>query len=130
MKKLFLILALLPLSLAAQQHHDMNMGDQGEMKKMMAAMQKMQTCMMKINKDDLAKIQAKAAKMQLETQALCSKGNRDQAQQNAKDAFNDFKNDPTATELRKCTAILENLASEHETDEIHVCDTANDGFSQ
>lgn len=126
MKKLILIITLLPLSLSAQPAMD----NQEEMEKMMVAMKKMQTCMMKINKDDIAKIQAKAAKMELETQALCNKGKRQQAQQSAEEAINKFKNDPIAIELRKCTSILESISSEHEMDEIHVCDTVSDSFSQ
>ena len=128
MKKLFLILALFPLSVSAQQFPEMNMENKGEMKKMMESMQKMQACMAKINKNELKTLQQKAEKLERETQALCKKGKRKQAQQKATNAFNKFKNDPFAIKLRKCTDIFESISSENEITEVHVCDSPEDNF--
>lgn len=123
MKKLFLILALLPHSISAQQFPGMNIENQGEMKEMMEAMQKMQACMTKINKSELKTMQLKAEELNRESQELCKKGKRSQAQQNAQKSLDIFKNDPIAIKLRKCTEIIKDITSESEITEVHVCDT-------
>lgn len=129
MKKIFLILTLFSLSVSAQQFQGMKMENEDEIKKIMESMQKMQACMAKINKNELKTIQQNAEKLARETQALCKKGKRKQAQQKAADAFNKFKNDPFAIKLRKCTNILESMSSEDEITETHICDSPVDNFN-
>lgn len=128
MKILLLIIVLVPLTVLAQQYPEMNTGNQDEMKKMMAAMKKMQVCMSKINKDELAAMRHKAEKLNRETQSLCNKGKRNQAQQKSTSAFNEFKNNPIAIKLKKCTAILEDLSSDNEITEAHICDSLENNY--
>lgn len=128
MKKLLLILALFSLSVSAQQFQGMNMQNEGEMKKMMESMQKLQACMAKINKNELKTIQQKAEKIARDTHALCLKGKRKQAQQKATNAYDEFKNDPFSIKLKNCTDILKNISSENENTEVHICDSPVDDF--
>lgn len=123
MKKLTLILVLIPLSISAQQYPDMNMGSQAEMKQMMATMQKMQTCMQKIDKNELKKLEHKGKVFEKEIQELCNKGKREQAQQKAKQIFKVMMNDPIAIKLKKCTDIMQDMSSEVDIDDLHVCDS-------
>ena len=123
MKKLTLILVLIPLSISAQQYPDMNMGSQAEMKQMMETMQKMQTCMLKIDKKELKTLEHKGKVFEKEIQELCNKGKREQAQQKAKQIFKVMMNDPIAIKLKKCTDIMQDMSSEVDIDDLHVCDS-------
>ena len=128
MNKLLLILALFSLSVSAQQFQGMNMGNEGEMRIMMESMHKMQACMATIDKKELKTIQQKAEKLGRETQALCKKGKRSQAQQKATDTLNKFKNNPFVIKIKECTDILKSMSSEDEITEAHVCDSVIDNF--
>ena len=123
MKKLASILALIPLSISAQQYPDMNMESQAEMKQMMETMQKMQTCMLKIDKKELKTLEQKGKVFEKEIQELCNKGKREQAQQKAKQIFKVMMNDPIAIKLKKCTDIMQGMSSEVDIDDLHVCDS-------
>ena len=123
MKKLTLILVLIPLSISAQQYPDMNMESQAEMKQMMETMQKMQTCMLKIDKKELKTLEQKGKVFEKEIQELCNKGKREQAQQKAKQIFKVMMNAPIAIKLKKCTDIMQDMSSEVDIDDLHVCDS-------
>ena len=123
MKKLTLFLVLIPLSISAQQYPDMNMESQAEMKQMMATMQKMQACMLKIDKNELKTLEYKGKVFEKEMQELCNKGKREQAQQKAKQIFKVMMNDPIAIKLKKCTDIMQDMSSEVDIDDLHVCDS-------
>ena len=123
MKKLTLILMLIPLSISAQQYPDMNMGSQAEMKQMMATMQKMQACMLKIDKNELKTLEKKGKFFEKEIQDLCNKGKREQAQLRAKQIFKIMMNDSIGIKLKQCTDIMQDMSSEVDIDDLHVCDS-------
>ena len=123
MKKLILILVLIPFSLSAQQYPDTDIAGQAKMKKMMGSMQKMQTCMLEINKNEIKILERKGRIFEEEMQALCKKGNRDQAQQKAREMFKVMMNDPIAMKLKKCTDIMQDMSSEFSIEDEHVCDS-------
>jgi hypothetical protein len=123
MKKLILTLALIPYSISAQQYPDMSMGNQAEMKIMMAVMQKMQACMQKIDKKELKILENKGKVFEKEIQVLCNKGEREQAQQKTKETFQAMMKDPITIKLKKCTDIMQDISSEISINDSHVCDS-------
>ena len=123
MKKLILTLVLIPLSISAQQYPDMNIGSQAEMKKMIATMQKMQACIQKIDNKEIEILKNRGKIFENEIQALCNKGKREQAQQKTKETFNTMMNDPIAIKLKKCTDIMQDISSEINIEDFHVCDS-------
>ena len=123
MKKLILTLVLIPLSISAQQYPDMNIGSQAEMKKMIATMQKMQACIQKIDNKEIEILKNRGKIFENEIQALCNKGKREQAQQKTKETFNTMMNDPIAIKLKKCTDIMQDISSEIDVEDFHVCDS-------
>lgn len=127
MKILFFTLMLIPFSISAQQTNT-SMNNQVEMEKMMKSMQEMQNCMMKIDKNEIIKLEKKTQAFDKEIQALCIKGKREQAQQRAKNIFKNMVNDPVSKKLKECTDIMKNMPSQFEVKESHVCDSPENDF--
>lgn len=79
-----LLLLIIPFSISAQQPPHMGMGGQGmnqqDMQKMMAGMQKMQNCMLKIDKKEMQMMEKKSRAFSAEIQSLCAKGKRAEAE--------------------------------------------------
>jgi len=128
MKSLLLILSLLlPVFALAQQPQGMN---EKEMQQMMQRMQKMQTCMQDIDQSQLKELEHRSRQVEVEIEALCDDGKREEAQQRAMDFGREISRDPNLQTMRRCGEMMQGMmpavpfadyeqkTAEHK----HVCD--------
>ena len=123
-----LVAFLLPATTLAQNPQTMN---QGNMQNMMQVMQKVQECMASIDQSKLQDLQVKSEKMSKDIKILCSKGQRDKAQNMAISYGREMASDPTLKQMQKCgemaqgaLPMMDNVKTydEKEYASKHVCD--------
>lgn len=100
---------LLPVTALAQNYPAMNEAD---MQKMMQQMEKMQSCMAKIDQGKLEALGVRSEQMEAEINALCVQGKRDEAQQKAMAYGKEIANDATMKAMMKCTEGLQGMMPE------------------
>ncbi len=104
MKNLTMSLLLaFPMAISAQDYSNMNEAD---LEKMMQQMEKMQSCMGRIDETKIKSLEQRTKKMEAEVQSLCAAGDRDQAQEKAMAYGEDLANDPTMRSLVECGEIM------------------------
>ena len=110
MKRLSIYLCLLlPVTVMAQNYPAMNEAD---MQKMMQQMEKMQSCMQKIDQGKLEALGLRSEQMEAEINSLCAQGKRDEAQQKAMAFGKEIANDATMKAMMKCTEGLQGMIPE------------------
>lgn len=123
-----LIALLLPVAALAQTPQTMN---QGNMQDMMQVMQKVQECMASIDQAKLQELQVKSEKMTQDIESLCSRGQRDKAQDMAISFGRKMASDPTLKQMQKCGEMAQgalpmmgevNTYDEEKYASTHVCD--------
>ena len=129
MKQIFvLFILLLPLSVFAE-----NIGGMSEeqMQQMMQQAQGMQTCMQDIDQAEMQAFEQRAKQIQIETQALCSGGKRDEAMQLAIAFGKEASGNKAMQAMKKCGEGMKNMmpkiATVAQNDEQgksgrHICD--------
>jgi hypothetical protein len=100
---------LLPVTALAQNYPGMNEAD---MQKMMQQMEKMQSCMQKIDQGKLEALGVRSEQMEAEINSLCAQGKRDEAQQKAIAFGREIANDATMKAMMKCTEGLQDMMPE------------------
>ncbi len=129
MKKIFSSLLLSSLILIAQEMPQMKGQN---MEKMMQEMQKMQTCMAKINFNSLATLQEEAERVQKNIDEMCKQGKRNKAQTTAIDFSHKVMNYHAVVQLKQCSkgTAMEGMMqiSEQNFKEHHVCDGVKTDF--
>ena len=117
---------LLPVTALAQNYPAMNEAD---MQKMMQQMEKMQSCMEKIDQGKLEALGVRSEQMEAEINALCARGKRDQAQQKAMAYGKEITNDAVMKAMTKCTEGMQAMMPElsftgvdEDSTGLHVCD--------
>ena len=96
---------LLPIVLfcsgaSAQMPASMN---QQDMQAMMAAMQEMQSCFMKIDQNAVKALQQRSLEFSSELQSLCKNGERSQAQDKAMAYYKEMMADTTVKQVKACS---------------------------
>lgn len=127
MKKLISILLILfPTAVAAQNSQGMSDKD---MQQMMRQMQNMQKCMQNIDQSEMKALEKRSKKFEKEVRALCTKGQRDQAQKKAISFGVEMSTTPVIQKMKKCgermtTTMAAKPFAEVVTDysNRHVCD--------
>ena len=123
MKELIRLILLCSSILFAQ---DMAQINGQNMEKMMQEMQKMQSCMAKINFDALASLQEKAFSVQKEIENMCKQGQRDKAQNRALTFSNKVMTFPAVVQLKQCSkgTSMESMMqiAKQDFEKHHVCD--------
>lgn len=129
MKKLFLLIALLPLMPAlsiAQQPTGMS---QEQMMQMMQNAQRMQECMSRVNQQALMEIGQRAKGMESEVKALCQAGKRRQAEKTAIAFGLEISNDENVKMARECGEMMRGSmpdmkypTSEEDFKDRNICD--------
>ncbi len=123
-----LVAFLLPATALAQNPQTMN---QGNMQNMMQVMQQVQECMASIDQSKLQDLQVKSEKMSKDIKSLCSKGQRDKAQNMAISYGREMASDPTLKQMQKCGEMAQGALpmmgdiktyDEKEYASKHVCD--------
>ena len=123
-----LVVLLLPAIALAQNPQTMN---QGNMQNMMQVMQQVQECMASIDQSKLQDLQVKSEKMSKDIKSLCSKGQRDKAQNMAISYGREMASDPTLKQMQKCGEMAQGALpmmgdiktyDEKEYASKHVCD--------
>jgi hypothetical protein len=117
---------LLPVTALAQNYPAMNEAD---MQKMMQQMEKMQSCMEKIDQGKLEALGVRSEQMEAEINALCARGKRDEAQQKAMAYGKEITNDAVMKAMMKCTEGMQAMMPElsftgvdEDSTGLHVCD--------
>jgi hypothetical protein len=117
---------LLPATALAQNYPAMNEAD---MQKMMQQMEKMQSCMEKIDQGKLEALGVRSEQMEAEINALCARGKRDEAQQKAMAYGKEITNDAVMKAMMKCTEGMQAMMPElsftgvdEDSTGLHVCD--------
>ena len=117
---------LLPVTALAQNYPAMNEAD---MQKMMQQMEKMQSCMEKIDQGKLEAFGVRSEQMEAEINALCARGKRDEAQQKAMAYGKEITNDAVMKAMMKCTEGMQAMMPElsftgvdEDSTGLHVCD--------
>ena len=129
MKKIISTLLLSSLVLIAQ-----NMPQMGghNMENMMQEMQKMQTCMAKINFDSLAALQEEAVSVQQNIDELCKQGKREKAQSTAINFSDKVMKYPAIVQLKQCSkgTSMQSMMqmSKQDFKNHHVCDGVKTEF--
>ena len=122
------LLLILPAISAAQNYQNMSEAD---MQKMMQQMQQVQACMAGIDQTELKKFEVRANQMEADINALCAKGKRDEAQQEAMTFGKEVASTPTMQKMRECGKMMEGampgMPTMHdyasgENDNQHICD--------
>ena len=126
MKKICLLILMLPVAAFAQNYQNMNKGD---MQKMMQQMQKVQQCMESIDQSQLNDLQQRAEQMKKEIDTLCAQGNRSKAQKTALSFSKEISKDPSMNQMRKCGELAQgaipNMPTMYDEKDMasrHVCD--------
>ena len=108
-----------------------NQLNQGNMQNMMKVMQEVQQCMESIDQAKLSELQTRSETFQKELDALCSQGQRDQAQKQAMAFGREMASDPTMKQMRRCGEMAQGALpmmdmgktyDEKEYANKHVCD--------
>jgi len=117
---------LLPVTALAQNYPAMNEAD---MQKMMQQMQKMQSCMEKVDHGKLEELGERSEQMEAEINSLCAQGKRDEAQQKAMAFGKELANDAAMKAMMKCTEGMQGMMPElsftgvdEDSAGLHVCD--------
>lgn len=125
---IMLVMLSLPVAALAQNPQSMN---QGNMQNMMQVMQKVQECMASIDQAKLQDLQVKSEKLSKDIKSLCSKGQRDKAQNMAISYGRKMASDPTLKQMQKCGEMAQGALpmmgnvktyDEKEYASRHVCD--------
>jgi hypothetical protein len=127
MKKFFIYqFLLIPVVSLAQNYQGMNEAD---MQKMMQQMEKMQSCMEKVDTDRLKALEQKSRQMETEIKSLCANGKRDEAQKKALSFGKEISNDRTMKTIQKCGEMMKDVMPEitfkgldKESMDRHICD--------
>ena len=92
-------------------------------------MQKMQSCLQKIDQSKLKVFEKRSYQLEAEVNALCASGKRDDAQAKALSFSKDVMNEPTMQAMKKCSEMMEGkmpampfMAKHAKADKQHVCD--------
>jgi len=125
-KYLILLVSLVSLSFAQNNQ----IPSQADMQKMMQQMQEVQTCMAKLDNNQMLSIQKEAMAIQKKLEQMCASGKRDKAQEIAKEYANKMSNHPYMIQVKKCTKSFEtNMENDKEDtnyEKVHVCDVGFD----
>jgi hypothetical protein len=114
------------MSISAQPYPDADMEGQPEMNQMMAVMQKMQNCILKINKKDRQMVEKKSRTFSAEIQSLCAKGKRAEAEKKSQQFGKKMMNDPVIKEINKCSKMMTSMIPESAVEDIHACEATQD----
>lgn len=102
-----------------------------QLQQMMEQMQAMQACIAKIDQADMDRLAARAEAVQMEIDALCTAGRRDQAQERAIARGREMMDSKEVEEMIKCGEMAQqmieqmdflNQESKDELQNLHVCD--------
>jgi division protein CdvB (Snf7/Vps24/ESCRT-III family) len=127
MKKLTIILLMfMPTVTLAQNYPGMNEAD---MQNMMRQMEKMQSCMEKVDQSKIEALGERSKKVEAEIKSLCASGKRNQAQDKALAFGKEVANDPSMKAMMKCTENMKGMMPEisfkgleEESAGRHICD--------
>lgn len=134
MKRLIFIPSLLlPAIVFAQNYPGMGGGNmnQMDMQQMMQKAQEMQACMQGVDPSKLEQLEQQARQVESEVKALCSKGKRDDAQNEATAFATEMLGNPDIQTIMKCGEQMRGMMPEmpyldqaNNTDPSgnHVCD--------
>ncbi len=122
-------LLLMPVASFAQNYPGMN---EAGLQKMMQEMQKMASCMEKIDQNKIKQIEQRSRQLEAEVKALCARGERDSAQAKVMSFSKELRNDPTLLAMEKCGDMMKGqmpamptmpMIDQHEDNASqHVCD--------
>ncbi|NOY71850.1 MAG: hypothetical protein GXP14_05650 [Gammaproteobacteria bacterium] len=125
-KIIYLMTCLFSVAVFAEGNSGMQMDMQ---QKMMEQLKKAQNCMQNIDSSVFDKLEQEGKKMDAEVKLLCADGQRDEAQKKAMDYAKEVMNRPAIKKMKKCSEILDGMASKMPFDDIdkkfqdrHVCD--------
>lgn len=93
---------LLPMSVFAQDMDGMN-------EQMMQQMQGMQACMQNIDQAEMQAIEQRSKQMEVEVQALCAEGKRNEALEKAAAFGKEVANNQAMQEMSKCGEGMKNM---------------------
>ena len=93
------LLMIMPIIAFAQNYPGMSEAD---MQKMMQQMEKMQSCMEKIDEEQLKALEKRSNRLEHEVKALCDNGKRDEAQKKAIEFGKEIAKDPSMKQMRQC----------------------------
>ena len=125
MKKLIMLLGLLPMIALAQNNSGMPM----DMQKMMEQAMKAQACMEDIDTSEFDRIEKEGKAMEAEIKTLCDAGKRDEAQDTAIAYSRELMKQPAMQKVRQCSEHLRGMLPsmpfdnfEEEFENKHICD--------
>jgi len=131
MKSIVIILFILFPVIATAQNQNMQSIDT---EKMMQALQEMQQCMTKVDQEELRKFGQESEKMEARLQALCNRGDRDKAQNEAIKFSKKMMTNPTLIQMKECSEMakgfvpqgtMEGMDEPFDPSKKHVCDNIN-----
>ena len=105
---LMLVLSVVPTLVLAQS----NSGMSEDMMKMLEQAQKAQACMQNIDTSELDRLEQEGNKMEAEIEALCAKGKRDQAQDQAIAYSKEMMALPAMQQMRECSEMMRGMLPE------------------
>ncbi|MEH6543218.1 MAG: hypothetical protein V7721_04690 [Porticoccaceae bacterium] len=125
MKLWISILLLIPASALAQDFRNMSESD---MAAMMQQVQQMQSCMAKVDQDELKALDKRSQQLSGEVKSLCADGSRDQAQEKALSYGKEIARNPAMKTMTECGEILKDVMpklpfADADSSGQHVCDT-------
>ena len=127
MKKLGVFaLLIIPVASPAQNYPGMSEAD---MQQMMQQMEKMQSCMQKVDTSRLKALEQRSQKMEAEVRSLCASGKRDAAQEKAIAFGKTVSSDPAMKTLARCGEMMKDAMPDISFTDLekaganfHVCD--------
>ena len=118
-----ILLLLMSTAAMAQSYPGMNAAD-------MQKLQKMQTCMSKIDRGQMKALEQRQKQFDAQVKALCESGKRDEAQKKALLFEKEMTKDPTIQAVSKCSEIAKGMMSDmpfmkqgEKPSDKHVCDS-------
>jgi hypothetical protein len=115
-----ILLLIMPALAIAKNYPGMSDAD-------MQKIQKMQSCMEKVDQKKLKALEQRQAQFDAEMKSLCGRGKRDEAQKKAVLFEKEMKKHPAIQAVNKCGEIgkgmIPNMGRDEEKSDEHVCDS-------
>ena len=108
--------------------------DQQQMQTMMQKAQEMQACMNKVDRNEMEELEKQGKQLESDVKALCTSGQRAEAQSKVIAFIEEFKNSSSMKEIQKCGEMAKEImsgfpkmtkSSTSGDSDGHICDNLN-----
>jgi hypothetical protein len=104
--------------------------NEADMEEMLQEMEKkMESCMENVDEEKLKEFEKRTQEIEVEVNALCASGKRDEAEEKTASLGKEIAKDPMMQQISKCNEMMQSMMSKMDynmkdtpVDDRHVCD--------